>query len=134
MPAADAPTRAPSRRPRRRPRPRQRAWTPTPAQLRNARAQQRSYVSQGRAVERVANWQRSAPKFKPSHGDDKSNADRSRASRFKRTPRYRKAVRDVYRAQPIAQRRRILKHAKGPERHAVVAYHRAAVARNRELA
>jgi hypothetical protein len=55
------------------------------------------------------------------------------ATAFKKTPAYRKAVRDTYTEQPIAKRRAILKHAAGQDARTVHHEHQSRLARNRAL-
>lgn len=63
--------------------------------------------SVGKAITRTAR-----PAYKPPQGDTKSAKDLGRAPRFKQTPRYKRDVEVVVRAQTPARRAKLVKQAK----------------------
>jgi hypothetical protein len=77
------------------------------------------------------------PPYKPPTAtgkDVKSDADRSRATAYKKTPKYHHQVLQTYKEQPTKQRSAIARNAIGEPRKSIQHYHQSAIARNRELA
>jgi len=74
------------------------------------------------------------PAYKPSTGDTKSASDLNRAKKFKKTPAYRKAVREAYHAASPARKQALLKGAPHSIEHRVIQKeHSTRTARRREL-
>lgn len=76
-------------------------------------------------------------RVKPPAGDVASSGGdygTKQAEKFKQTKSYKRAVQQTYAAQPVAQRQRIVRNARGPEAAAVRPLHAQRQARARELA
>jgi hypothetical protein len=66
--------------------------------------------------------------------DTKSDADRGRADRYKKTKEYKRAVRKTYDERPTPRRSQIARNATGEVGEAIRPIHKGRVERNRELA
>jgi hypothetical protein len=102
-----------------------------------AKAQAQQYVSEGKAVEKVANQQRQTARARvraeqrtstPPVTDAQSSGDdygMRQARHAARTAPIGRAVRQTYMEQPVAQRQRIIRGARGPVREAILSVHQA---------